>query len=108
MKQDNYISFSIVFGFFVGLIISIVKFSSPELIILGTIVGTMSIYLVALFCASFYMMFSIDENSKLDIKKLDSTLDTYLNELDRSERETLHIRNYIKHSLSTLSQDKEE
>lgn len=107
MKQDNYISFSIVVGFFIGLALSIIKFSSPELIILGTIVGTMSIYLVALFCASFYMMFSDKESSKLNIKKLDSTLDTYLNDLDKSEKETLHIRNYIKHSLSTLNQDKE-
>lgn len=107
MKQDNYISFSIVFGFFIGLSVSIVKFNTPELIILGTIVGTMSLYLVALFCASFYMMFADNESSKLDVKRLDSTLDTYLNDLDRSEKETFHIRNYIKHSLSTLSQDKE-
>lgn len=108
MKQDNYISFSIVFGFFIGLAMSIIKFNSPELIILGTIVGTMIIYLIALFCASFYMMFSDNEASKLNIKKLDSTLDMYLNDLDKSEKETLYIRNYIKHSLNTLNQDKEE
>ena len=107
MKQDNYISFSVVFGFFIGLTLSIIKFSSPELIILGTVVGTSIIYIMALFCASFYMMFSDTESSKLDVKRLDSTLDTYLNDLDRSEKETLQIRNYIKHSISTLSQNKE-
>lgn len=108
MKQDNYISFSVVFGFFIGLGISIIKFNSPELIILGTVVGTISLYLLALFCASFYMMFSDCDNAKLDVQRLDSTLDSYLHDLDKSEKETLHIRNYIKHSLSTLSSDNEE
>ena len=105
MKQYNYISFSIVFGFFVGLIISIIKFDPPELIILGTIIGTVSMYLIFIFCAGFFMMFSNDEDKKMNINKLDVNFDYYANDLDRREKETLPIRNYLKHSLNTLNDD---
>ena len=39
-------SFSVVVGFFLGLIISIVKFDVPELIMLGTIICTVILYLI--------------------------------------------------------------
>lgn len=100
MKQDNYISFAVVAGFFIGLIISMMKFSAPELIILWTIICTTIIYLIALVIASFYMKFVDFDEKRMNIKNLDSRLDYYLNEFDRREKETLAIRKYLKNNLS--------
>ncbi|RAX53132.1 hypothetical protein CCY99_05945 [Helicobacter sp. 16-1353] len=108
MKQDNYMSFSIVAGFFIGLIISIIKFNTPELIILCTIICTISLYLIVIFCVSFYMMFIDYNETKLNTDKLDSTLDYYLNEFDKREKEILSVRKYLKHSISSLNDNREE
>lgn len=105
MKQDNYISFSVVVGFFVGLIISSIKFDSPELIVLWTIISTSIIYLIALVVASFYMKYIDYDEKKMNIKKLDSRLDYYLNEFDKREKEALNIRKYLKHNLSTMNDE---
>ncbi|RDU65171.1 hypothetical protein [Helicobacter sp. MIT 14-3879] len=106
MRQDNYISFSIVVGFFIGLISSIIKFNQPELIILWTIVWTVIVYLIALCSASFYMKFIDYEKKKMNIKKLDSTLNYYLKEFDKREKETFSIRNYLKH-ISSINEKEE-
>lgn len=105
MKQDNYISFSVVVGFFVGLIFSMIKFNSPEWIILWTIICTSVIYLIALCVASFYMKYIDFDERKMNIKKLDSRLDYYLNEFDKREKEALNIRKYLKHNLSAMNND---
>lgn len=108
MRQDNYISFSVVAGFFMGLIFSIIKFSQGELIILWTIIWTVVFYLIALCAASFYMRFIDYDKKKVNIRKLDSTLDYYVKEFDKREKETFSIRNYLKHNLSSLDIQEEE
>lgn len=108
MKQDNYMSFSIVVGFFLGLIISVVKFDEPELIILGTIICTVILYLITTCCASFYMTFLDYSQTKLNKEKLDSTLNYYRNEFDKREKEILSTRQYLKHSINTLNEDDEK
>lgn len=101
-------SFSIVAGFFIGLIISIAKFDTPELIILWTIICTVGLYLIVTCCVSFYMMFIDYNDTKLNKDKLDSTLDYYLKEFDKREKEVLSVRKYLKHSISSLNDNKEE
>ena len=108
MKQDNYISFSVVVGFFLGLIISILKFNTPELVILGTIVCTIVLYLIVTCCASFYMMFLDYSQIKLNSDKIDSTLNYYCNEFDKREKEVLSVRQYLKHSIDTLNENDEK
>ncbi|MGX3011691.1 hypothetical protein ACWIUD_09070 [Helicobacter sp. 23-1044] len=105
MKADNYISFSVVVGFFIGLIISVIKFSAPELIVLWTLICTIVIYLIALLVVSFYMKFTDYESKKINIKILDSRLDFYTNEFDRRESEARNIRKYLKHNLSAINED---
>lgn len=105
MKQDNYISFGIVSGFFVGLVIGMIKFSSPEFILFTTIVSCVVFYLIALSCAAFYMKFINYDENKINIKKLDSTLDYYLNELDKGEEATIGIRNYLKHNINSVKEE---
>ena len=108
MREDNYTSFSVVAGFFLGLIISILKFNTPELIILGTIVCTIVLYLIVICCASFYMMFLDYTQTKLNKDKIDSTLDYYCNEFDKREKEVLSVRQYLKHSIDTLNENNKE
>lgn len=107
MGQDNYISFSVVAGFFIGLIFSIVKFSQGELIILWTIIWTIVFYLIALCAASFYMKFIDYDNKRVNIRKLDSTLEYYVKEFDKQEKEAFNIRNYLKHNLSPIANEEE-
>lgn len=108
MKQENYMSFSIVAGFFLGLVISIIKFDTPELIILGTVVCSIILYLITTCCVSFYMMFLDYNQTKFNKEKLDSNLNYYRNEFDKREKEILSVRQYLKHSINTLNEDNDK
>lgn len=88
-----------------GLIVSMIKFDSPELVILWTIICTTIIYLIALCIASFYMKFIDYNEKKINIKRLDSRLDYYLGEFDKREKEVLGIRKYLKHNLSSINDE---
>lgn len=88
-----------------GLIISMIKFDSPEMIVLWTIIATSVMYLIALCVASFYMKFIDYDDKKINIKKLDSRLDYYLGEFDKREKEVLSIRKYLKHNLSSTNDE---
>ncbi len=88
-----------------GLIISMIKFDSPEMIVLWTIIATSVMYLIALCVASFYMKFIDYDDKKINIKKLDSRLDYYLGEFDKREKEVLSIRKYLKHNLSSINDE---
>ncbi|MCX2717039.1 hypothetical protein OQH61_04740 [Helicobacter sp. MIT 21-1697] len=57
MKPDNYMSFSIVAGFFIGLTFSITKFDEPEFMVLWTIITTMGIYLIVAVCIIIFLVF---------------------------------------------------
>lgn len=88
-----------------GLIISMIKFDSPEMIVLWTIIATSVMYFIALCVASFYMKFIDYDDKKINIKKLDSRLDYYLGEFDKREKEALSIRKYLKHNLSSINDE---
>lgn len=82
-----------------------IKFDSPEMIVLWTIIATSVMYLIALCVASFYMKFIDYDDKKINIKKLDSRLDYYLSEFDKREKEVLSIRKYLKHNLSSTNDE---
>lgn len=82
-----------------------IKFDSPELIILWTVICTSAMYLISLCVASFYMKFIDYDDKKINIKKLDSRLDYYLGEFDKREKEVLSIRKYLKHNLSSINDE---
>ncbi|GAA7844385.1 hypothetical protein HpCOL22_04990 [Helicobacter pylori] len=41
MKVQNFIHFSVVVGFFLGLVFSVLKFNEPESILLWTVLSTL-------------------------------------------------------------------
>lgn len=96
LKQDNYISFAIVVGFFLGLIFGVAKFDEPELMILWTILSTMGIYLITIVCVSVYYLLTDSNDAKLHKEKLEESLEYYRKEFDRKEQEVQNIRNFIK------------
>lgn len=104
MKPDNYMSFSIVAGFFVGLAFSISKFDEPEIMVLWTIITTMGVYLIVAVSVSLYFWFLDFERSKLKKNKLENILEYYRLEFDKREKESTKIRNFIR---SIESDDKE-
>ena len=75
MKPDNYMSFSIVAGFFIGLTFSITKFDEPEFMVLWTIITTMGVYLIVAVCVSLYFWFLDFEQTRLKKSKLENNLE---------------------------------
>ncbi|TLE02691.1 membrane protein [Helicobacter japonicus] len=104
MKPDNYMSFSIVAGFFIGLAFSISKFDEPEIMVLWTIITTMGVYLIVAVSVSLYFWFLDFERSKLKKNKLENILEYYRLEFDKREKESTKIRNFIR----SIESDDEE
>lgn len=101
LKQDNYLSFAIVVGFFLGLMIGVAKFDEPELMILWTILSTMGIYLIITVAISCFYLFMDCNGEKLHREKLEKSLEHYRKEFDKKEREVQNIRSFIKGLRST-------
>lgn len=104
MKPDNYMSFSVVAGFFIGLAFAVAKFDDPEFMVLWTVITTMGIYLIVAVCVSLYFHFLDFEHSKLKKSNLESNLEFYRLEFDKREKESIKIRNFIK----SIESDEEE
>ena len=104
MKPDNYMSFSIVAGFFIGLAFSISKFDEPEIMVLWTIITTMGVYLIVAVSVSLYFWFLDFGRSKLKKNKLENILEYYRLEFDKREKESTKIRNFIR----SIESDDEE
>lgn len=104
MKPDNYMSFSVVAGFFIGLALSIAKFNEPEFMVLWTIITTMGVYLIVAVCVALYFKVLDFEASRLKKSKLETNLEFYRAEFDKRERESAKIRNFIK----TMEADEEQ
>lgn len=96
LKQDNYISFAIVTGFFFGIVMGVIKFDEPELMILWTILSTVGIYLIVTLSASVYYWFVDYTEVKVQKNKLEESLEYYRKEFDRKEQEVQNIRDFIK------------
>lgn len=96
LKQENYLSFAIVVGFFLGLMFGVAKFDEPELMVLWTILATMGIYLITTVCISAYYLFMDSHGAKLHKERLEESLEHYRKEFDKKEQEVQNIRNFIK------------
>ncbi len=96
MKTDNYISFAVVNGFFIGFIISILKFDEPEVIIIATVFSTIIFYMIILISSSIFVgLFDVRANL-LKKQRYDETLDYFVEEFDRREKLSKKIREFIK------------
>lgn len=96
LKRENYISFAIVVGFFLGLVFGVAKFEEPELMVLWTILATMGVYLIATVSISTYYLFMDSHSSEIHKERLEESLEYYRKEFDKKEQEVQNIRNFIK------------
>lgn len=101
LKQDNYVSFAIVSGFFLGLIFGAAKFDEPELMVLWTILSTVGIYLIVTVAISVCHLVMDSGSEKVHKDKLEESLEHYRKEFDRKEQEVQNIRAFIRGLRST-------
>lgn len=95
LRQDNFLSFAVVVGFFIGLIFGVVKFDEPELMVLWTILSTVGIYLISTIGISCYYWFIDQNKSQIPKEKLEESLEYYRKEFDKKEQEVQDIRKFI-------------
>lgn len=96
LKRDNYISFAIVVGFFVGVMFGFVKFDDPELMVLWAIISTCGVYLIVTLSASIYYIFFDTSKAQIRKKEFEESLEYYRKEFDKKEQEAQSVRNFIK------------
>lgn len=96
MRLDNFISFGIVTGFFLGLLISVLKFDSAEMITIFTFFVTIAFYLIVLLSSSFFIRFFDFKNATVHKKRYDDMLDFYDTEFDKREKVTDKIREFLR------------
>lgn len=106
MRLDNYVSFAIVNGFFIGLIVAILKFDTPEMIVIWTFFVTIGLYLLMLLSASFFMLFFDHNRKRLNKRRHDTTLEYFVHEFDKRERVADKVREFIRSM--ELGSDEEE
>lgn len=96
MKSENFLSFSVVSGFFIGLAIALFKFDDPIIIVFFTGFTIVSLYIITMFSISVFLYFIEFRSIKINKEVLENKLDEIGVEFDKKERETAIIRNYIK------------
>ncbi|BDQ28100.1 hypothetical protein [Helicobacter heilmannii] len=96
MKLDNFVNFSIVGGFFIGLILSLLKFDRAEYILFGTLVSTVGFYLIILLFASVYMGFVYPRKRFLNKAELERKLTHFSKEFVQREKEMEDLLDYVR------------
>lgn len=108
LKMDNFLSFAIVNGFFIGLLLSFLKFDDPAIIVAGTLVSTMGFYLITLVSVSLFVRF-INTQENVSKKNLYNTLlEEYIDEFDKREKTTNKIRGFLRTMEKTMREEEEE
>ena len=108
LKMDNFLSFAIVNGFFIGLLLSFLKFDDPAMIVAGTFVSTMGFYLITLVSVSLFVRF-INTQENVSKKNLYNTLlEEYIDEFDKREKTTNKIRGFLRTMEKTMREEEEE
>lgn len=106
--MDNFLSFAIVNGFFIGLLLSFLKFDDPAMIVAGTLVSTMGFYLITLVSVSLFVRF-INTQDNVSKKNLYNTLlEEYIDEFDKREKTTNKIRGFLRTMEKTMREEEEE
>lgn len=108
LKMDNFLSFAIVNGFFVGLLLSFLKFDDPAMIVAGTLVSTTGFYLIALVSVSLFVRcVNVHENvSKKNT--YNALLEEYISEFDKREKTTNKIRGFLRTMEKVMQEEEQE
>lgn len=105
LRMDNFLSFAVVSGFFIGLLLSFIKFDEPEMIVAGTLISTIGFYLIFLLSASLCVKF-FNQDPKITQKpSYNHLLEEYIEEFDKREKITNKIRSFLRTMEKTLKEE---
>lgn len=96
MTSENYISLSVVVGFFVGLIFSFIGFDEPEFIVLFTLIITAIFYLIVISGVSLFNWFIDFEAKKFNKHQLEDNLEYYVSQFGKKEEELVRVLDYLR------------
>ncbi len=111
MRSENFIYFSTVSGFFIGIIFSILKNLNFEEFIYMTLLTTLIFYLIALATISLYIKY-VDTKKIVFFNKseLDNVIDVQISEMEKKEDFILDsfefIRQIEKEELEIIKKNK--
>lgn len=108
LKMDNFLSFAIVNGFFIGLLLSFLKFDDPEMIVAGTLLSTIGFYLITLVSVSFFVKFLTQKESAMRKPSYNNLLEEYIEEFDKREKATNKIRGFLRTMEKTMREEEKE
>lgn len=107
LRMDNFLSFAVVSGFFIGLLLSFIKFDEPEMIVAGTLISTIGFYLIFLLSASLCVKF-FNQDPKITQKpSYNHLLEEYIEEFDKREKITNKIRSFLRTMEKTLKEEED-
>lgn len=108
LKTDNFLSFAIVNGFFIGLLLSFLKFDDPAMIVAGTLISTMGFYLITLVSVSLFVSFVNTHENTSKKNAYSILLEEYIEEFDKRERVTNKIRGFLRTMEKTMREEEED
>ncbi|NPA28702.1 MAG: hypothetical protein GXO33_00790 [Epsilonproteobacteria bacterium] len=85
MREENFIAFWIVFGFFVGLCVAIVKWNDPFDILVGVMGVTFFFYVIAHMSVGLFIRFMDYGKVRFEKEMYESKLDHFYNQLQQRE-----------------------
>lgn len=105
LKIDNFLSFAIVNGFFIGLILSIIKFDSAEMIAIFTFFVTVSFYLIFMLASAFYIRYFNVQSRTINKYRHDDTLEFFNREFEKREKITDKVREFMRNMESNRNEE---
>jgi ABC-type uncharacterized transport system permease subunit len=85
MKVENFMNFSMVVGFFVGIFFAFLNFDSIIEIVFSAIVINFIIYAVVSFSASMFMKYFSFKQKQFAKRSYDEILDYYVGEIEKKD-----------------------
>ena len=96
MRSDNFIGFSIVSGFFLGLIFGFVAFENDEFVVIFAIITTSVCYLISVCAVSVFNWFIDFREQEFNKQQLENNLEYYVEQFGKKEEELIKVLDYIR------------
>lgn len=96
MRSDNFIGFSIVSGFFLGLIFGFATFDQVEFVVIFAIITTSVCYLISVGAISAFNLFIDFRSQEFNKQQLENNLEYYVEQFSKKEEELVKVLDYIK------------
>lgn len=96
MRSDNFIGFSIVAGFFLGLIFGFLAFEQVEFVVIFAVIITSICYLISVCAISTFNWFIDFGAQEFNKQQLENNLEYYVEQFGKKEEELTRVLDYIK------------